>query len=218
MTESKAVIINCKDLFQSKNAVLRFKKDLKNCDPKKINTLEDGNYLKAGYFFDIKTEQSQYTVNTITLEEHMKREQKKVLQKRLKNARHNRSGAIKQERESLKRSIPKKLFKSYQNLMKNHMFANNIPNPADIINNPDKYKNQISQIMGTQGALSDNPQAHAALRNYFDTMGNFMGIEPTQLQQPKVTQDVNPIQPSQLEEVDTDDEDDEVPTLVNQTN
>ena len=207
MSESKSVIVNCKDYFQSKNAVERFKRDLKNCDIKKINTLEDGNYLKTGYFFDIKYENNNYNVNVITLEEHMKREQKKLLRKKLNNAKRGRSGAMKHEVESLKRSIPKKLFKSYQNLMKNHMFANNIPNPADIINNPDKYKNQISQIMGTEGPLSDNPNAHKALRNYFDTMGNFMGIEPTKYQQPKVTQDVNPIQPTQLEEVETDDED-----------
>jgi|SaaInlStandDraft_5_1057022.scaffolds.fasta_scaffold01041_15 hypothetical protein len=211
MTNQKSVVIKCKEHFQTKNAINRFKRDLKKCEPKKINSLEDGNYLKIGFFFDIISEKNQYIVNIITLEEHMRIEQKKVLRKRLHNAKHNRSSIVKQERESLKRSIPKKMFKSYQNLMKNNMFANNIPNPTDIINNPEKYKNQISQIMGTQGPLSDNPKAHNALRNYFDTMGNFMGIEPTQF---KTTQEINPIQPvqlqpSQLEEVETDDEDNE---------
>lgn len=214
MSETRSVYVECKDLFQSKRAIERFKRDLRNCDPKRINTLEDGNYLKTGFFFNIKTEPTKYIVNAISLEEHMKREQRKMIKRKLNNAQRNRSGALKQERESLKRSIPKKLFKSYQNLMKNNMFANNIPNPADIINNPDKYKNQISQIMGTEGPLSDNPQAHTSLRNYFNTMGDFMGIEPTQYQPPKVTQDVNPIQPAQLEEVETDDEDDEAPMLV----
>ena len=48
--------------------------------------------------------------------------------------------------------------------------------------------------MGTEGPLSDNPQAHTALRNYFNTMGDFMGIEPTQYQ-PPATQDVNQYNP-----------------------
>lgn len=202
---TKEIIINNVDCFQSEDTINKLKEDINNCDPKKINTLEDINYLKEGYHMNIKFNKEKYFVNIITTEEHMKEERRKMLRRRLHNAQRGRSTVVKQERDSLKRSIPKKLYKSYEKLMKNHMFANNIPSPADIINNPDKFKDQISQIMGVNGPLSNNPQAHAALRQYFDTMGQFMGFNPTQY---NYSQDVNPIQPSQLQEVDTDEEED----------
>ena len=51
------------------------------------------------------------------------------------------------------------------------------------------------------------------LRKYFNSLGNFMGVEPS-------TMNVNKTQSAQQninynEEVDTEDEDDDAPTLVN---
>ena len=57
MTENthKSIFINSnKDLFLSKNAIQRFKNDLKKCDVKNIS-IEDGKYLKPEYIFNIKS-------------------------------------------------------------------------------------------------------------------------------------------------------------------
>ena len=120
---------------------------------------------------------------------------------------------MKKELDSLKRTIPDKLFKSYVNLMKQYNFAN-IPSPKDAIENPEKFAKQISLIMSENGMVSNDGNANNAVKKYFNTLGNFMGIEPSKMninktqsaQQNNITADLN-------NEMDTEDED-EAPELV----
>ena len=213
MTENtnKSVFINGnKELFLSKGAIHRFKNDLKKCDVKNIN-LEDGKYLNPGYIFDIKFKDNNFTANIITHEEHMRNERRKILKSRLRNAQYNRSVNVKKERESLKRSIPDKLFKSYMNLMKQGNFGN-IPSPKDVINNPEKFEKQISLIMGENGMVSNDGKANNAIKKYFNSLGNFMGVEPSQININKTQSAQQTNNASLIEEVDTEDED--APELV----
>ena len=215
MTETtpKSVFINGdKDKFLSKGAVNRFKTDLKKCDPKDIS-IEDGKYLKQGFVFKVTHKDNRFDANIITLEEHMKEERRRMLKNKIKRMDYHRSKQAKQDRESLKRSIPDKLFKSYMNLLKQGNFSN-IPSPKDVIENPERFQRQISMIMGKDGMVSNDNNANNAIKKYFNSLGSFMGIEPAQMRvnnTQSVQQNVN--NASLVEEVDTEDEDD-APNLV----
>ena len=213
MTENtnKSVFINGnKELFLSKSAIMRFKNDLKKCDVKNIN-IEDGKYLNSGYIFDINYKNNNFTANIITNEEHMINEKRKMLKNKLKKAQYNRSVTVKKERDSLRRSIPDKLFKSYMNLMKQGNVGN-IPSPKDVIDNPEKFEKQISLIMGENGMVSNDGKANNAIKKYFNSLGNFMGVEPSQLNINKTQSTQQTSNANLVEEVDTEDED--APELV----
>tara|TARA_Y100000590_G_scaffold469795_1_gene659778 strand:- start:6822 stop:7472 length:651 start_codon:yes stop_codon:yes gene_type:complete len=214
MTENtnKSVFIKGnKELFLSKGAIQRFKNDLKKCDIKNIN-IEDGKYLTPGYIFNINFKDNNFYANIITQEEYLHNEKRKMLKSKLKKARYNRSVTVKKERESLRRSIPDKLFKSYMNLMKQGNFGN-IPSPKDVIDNPEKFEKQISLIMGENGMVSNDGNANNAIKKYFNSLGNFMGVEPSQLNINKTQSVQQTNNASLVEEVDTEDE--EEPELVN---
>ena len=141
----------------------------------------------------------------------MRNEKRKMLKNKLKKAQYNRSVTVKKERDSLRRSIPDKLFKSYMNLMKQGNFGN-IPSPKDVIDNPEKFEKQISLIMGENGMVSNDGKANNAIKKYFNSLGNFMGVEPSQLNINKTQSAQQTNNASLVEEVDTEDED--APELV----
>lgn len=218
MTEikPKSVFINGdKELFVSKGAIQRLKNDLRKCDEKNIS-IEDGKYIKPGYIFDINYRDNNFNVDIITVDEHMRNERKRMLRKKLKNAKYHRSTNVKRDMDSLKRTIPDKLFKSYANLLKQGNFSN-IPSPKDVIENPERFQRQISMIMGENGLVSNDEKSNNAIKKYFNTLGNFMGVEParmninkTQSEQHKFNETSNTA--NLEEEVDTEDE--EAPELV----
>ena len=213
MTENKqySVFINGdKKLFTSKSAIQRFKNDLKKCDVKNIN-IEDSKYLQSGYIFKINFKNNIFDATIITIEEHMRNEKKKMLKRKLKNAQYSRSTNVKKDRESLKRSIPDKLFKSYMNLLKQGDFPN-IPSPKDVIENPERFQRQISLIMGEDGMVSNENDANNAIKKYFNSLGNFMGIEPSKMNINKTQSVQHNIETSINEEYDTEDE--EPPQLM----
>ena len=213
MTENietiKSVIINCtKDNFLSKNSIKRFKNDLKKCDVKNI-AVEDGKYLKEGYIFDINYKNNTFNVKIITLEEHLENEKKKMLKNKIRQLKDNRSGKMKKEMESMKRVVPDKLFKNYMNLMKQYNFSN-IPSPKDVMQNPEKFQKQISLLMEKNDMVSNDMAANNAIKRYFNKLGNFMGVEPSDMNlKNNVTQSV---EQNIYQENDTDDE--EAPDLV----
>ena len=195
-----------KDKFLSKTAVKRFKDTLKKCDVKNI-VIEDGNFLDKDYVFDIKYKDNIFNVKIIPLVDHMKNEKRKMLRKKLRNAEYSRSSKAKKDIDSMRRSIPDKLFKSYMNLMKQYNFSN-IPSPKDVINDPEKFKRQIGLMMGKTGMVSNNENANNALKKYFNTLGNFMGVDPMDI---NIKQSEQPILNNDNDE-DTEDEDE--PNLV----
>lgn len=202
MTENTPIFINGdRTKFLSKNSVNRFKKELRSQDSNKVN-IEDGKYLEDGYVFDIKYKDDAFNVNIVTLEEYTKEERRKMLRRRIKQAQYNRSGQVKQQMNSLKRSIPDKLFKSYMNLMKQYRFSD-VPSPKDVIENPERFTKQISAIMGQLGMVSNDNNANNALKKYFKTLGDFMGIEPMDIN----IQQTPPVQANLEEDADTEDED-----------
>lgn len=203
------IIDGDKDNFLSKNAINRFKTDIKKCDVKKIS-IEDGKYLKQGYVFNINFKDNTFYSNIISLEEHMKIERRKMLKNKLKKSSYQRSKNVKNDINSLKRTVPDKLFKSYMNLLKQYG-SENIPSPDEVIQNPEKFKQQISLIMGKNGMVSNNTNVNNAIKKYFNDLGNYTGVEPAQFTENNNTQSE---QQNLNVEVDTEDED-EAPDLIN---
>jgi hypothetical protein len=210
MTEKNTcVIINGdKKLFLSKNAIVRFKNDVKKCDVKNI-IIEDDKYIQDGYIFNITHDDNIFTVNIITESEHLYNEKRKILKNKLKKVKYNRSNNIKKNLDSLKRTIPDKLFKSYVNLTSKYSFSE-IPSPKDVMDDPKKFEKQISLLMEGNNKVSNDNGANNAIKKYFNILGNFMGIEPSELKLNNNTPEPTPVQNTELyNDVDTEDEDDE---------
>jgi hypothetical protein len=203
-----------RSVFLSKTAVERFKKEVRETKP---DMVDSSKFLKSGYVFIITVDNNNINAK-IANEEEIKMENKhKELKMRLRNARRTRGGEQYKQLDSLKRTIPDKIFKSYVNLIKT-FGANNIPSPLEVMENPDKFRTQISTVMGSKKPVSNDIRLSNAIKQYFTSLGNFFCIEPlnTDIQ----TEDVSNIttfnrpQAPQIEKIniddcsDTEDEDD----------
>jgi hypothetical protein len=207
-----------RSLFVSKTAVDRFKTEIRNVKPDMIDSTK---YLKEGYSFDITTNENNITAKIVNTEEQMKENKRKELKTRLRTAQRCRGGEQYKQLESLKRTIPDKIFKSYVNLIKN-FGVNNIPSPLEVIENPDKFRTQISTVMGTTKPVSNDIRLSNAIKQYFTSLGKFFCIEPANIgmeSRPDIVFDNTPKQTFEKIKMpndndnDTEDEDD-IPELV----
>jgi hypothetical protein len=208
--------------FVSKSAIDRFKKDITNLFKQNENTYQDliehGKYLKEGYRFKV--------VNTLkhiyaTIEEVKKtnvevtnlEEKRRQLREKLNMIKRARSGEAHKHLDSLKRTIPEKIYKSYSHLMKNYGLPN-IPAPDDVINNIDKYRTQIASVMGITTQVCNIGGASNAIKHYFNSLGQFLGIEPIDMstQMAQLQNQVN-THVNTKHDSDTEDED-EAPELI----
>ena len=199
---SSVNIIGDRTLFLSKRAVIRLKKDIKSNEK-----LEPSDYMQDGYTFIVEKVKDDYNVNIMTIDQYASEETKKNLRLKLRNAQRSRSGALKQEMVSLKRSIPDKIFKAYQNLLKVGRFR--ISPPDEIINNVEKFRMQIAMINGNPGLVSNDSKASNAIKRYYKVLGEFLGIQPMTVKDPNPTTINKP-----NVNVDEDTEDEEEPELV----
>ena len=175
-------ILGDRNNFVSKNAISRFKNDIKTINYCEI---EDAKYLKEGFKFKFIDKFTLGTdnniVNIISEEENKKNlslmEAREKLKNLLNNTNYKRSTAAKEKIKSLKRSVPKKIFESYVKLIKNYNLSN-VPAPDDVINDVNKYRLQISNIMGKKEQLSNDATMSNYIRKYFNELGKFLNIEP----------------------------------------
>ncbi len=208
--------------FISKTAVDRFKSDVRGVsDKSNFDSIDSSRYLKEGYVFNITKNENNITAKICNVSELQNENRRKELKMRLKNAQRCRGGEQYKQLESLKRTIPDKIFKSYVNLIKN-FGVNNIPSPLEVIENPDKFRTQISTVMGSTKPVSNDMRLSNAIKQYFTSLGKFFCIEPANINlnnEPDIVFDSTPPQKQLVEKIkinedDTDDEDDEVPELV----
>jgi hypothetical protein len=202
-----------RSLFVSKTAVDRFKTEIRNVKPDMIDSTK---YLKEGYSFDITINENNITAKIVNTEERLKENKRKELKTRLRTAQRCRGGEQYKQLESLKRTIPDKIFKSYVNLIKN-FGVNNIPSPLEVIENPDKFRTQISTVMGTTKPVSNDMRLSNAIKQYFTSLGKFLCIEPANIgmeSHPDIVFDNTPKQTFEKIKMpndndnDTEDEDD----------
>lgn len=242
-------IIGDKAIFLSKNAIIRLKKDVKEIEHNMIDCkkyIKDGFYLKYDVLdgnTNIHIMKSQETVsqvsssnsNTTHEVEHVeeeseadvrRREMRKKLKEHLNDSKKQRTGENRRKIMSLKRSIPNNIFENYTELL-GKCKLNNMPSPDEVINNVDKYRLQISAVMGKMTKVSDDPKVSNMIRKYFTSLGEFLNIEPLTLnmsqeqvhtQAQSISEMLKPktnMMTSIKNDSDTEDEeDDEAPTLV----
>ena len=225
MSDVKSVHINGdRTHFVSKNAIVRFKRDIKNL--KENDVLDSSKYLKNGYTYKCNINNNDYNIEIIKNDieevkdnkEDKRKELRQRLRQRLKNFKNCRSGKAKQRMSSLKRCIPKKIFQNYNNLIRCFNFNNTIPPPDDVINDPDKYRTQIGMIIGNVGRVSDDNKANNVVKKYFNSLADYLGIEPVNLKQEDIQKHLQ--QNNNIDnhiDDDTEDEtsDSEEPELVN---
>ncbi len=200
-------------LFLSKSAIERFKKDAREKNP---DMIDSSKYIKEGYTFKITKNESDINAKIVSVEDNILEEKRKQLKSRLHNAMRSRSGEPYKQLESLKRSVPDKLFKAYNNLIKNYSAASSFPSPLDVINNMDAYKQQISAVMGTKGLVSNDSRMSNAIKQYFSELGKLVGVEPMNMN--NVTDTSNNVEEIKVENDDTEDEEEVIPELVNSSN
>jgi hypothetical protein len=217
MEINSVLIDGDRNLFLSKAAVDRFKKDMKTIKPDMVDVKK---YLKDGYTFTFDKNAPPSTVHakiiTVAEEAELNRadilaEKRNNLKNRLRNAKVARSQAPRQKLASLKRSVPEKLFNAYFNIISKYQLPG-IPAPDEVINNVDKYRTQIATIMGTIGNVSDNTVVNNDIKYYFNTLGEYLSIEPMNISQQQVQEPFISSVPPILNS-DTEDEDEE-PQLV----
>ena len=188
-------IFGNRDVFLSKTAILRLKTDIKE---KKL--IDPAKYLKDGYSF--KIENNNNIINATIIQnddllrpqeglvidqesldkpnddaELKKQDLHKKLKQKLQDARKDRSGESKRSLTAMKNTVPTKILDYYTNLISKYKLAN-LPRPDDVIKNVDKYKLQISAVMGKIGKVSDDPRVSKGVIDYFTALGKHLNIEP----------------------------------------
>ena len=210
-----------RSLFLSKSAVDRFKSEVRGNTTDNFDSVDSSKYLKEGFVFNITKNENNITAKICNAEEIKNENKRKELRMKLRNAQRCRGGEQYKQLESLKRTIPDKIFKSYVNLIKNYG-VNNIPSPLEVIENPDKFRTQISTVTGSTKPVSNDIRLSNAIKQYFSSLGKFLCIEPSNISldsSPDIVFDRPPTQQQQFEKIktnndDTDTEDEEAPELV----
>lgn len=196
-----------KSSFLSKSALKRFKKDIK--DSTDVNTLDSGKYFNSNFKFNCTVKDNDYHIEIVTSELFEKEQRRLMLKSRLNQIKNSRSGQPKKQLNSIKRTVPDKVFKAYHNIIKSYNF--NIPPPNEVINDIEKHRMQISMINGTNQKVSNDTKANNAVKKYFKILGDFLGIEPMNINIPTQPPENNIA--STIDE-NSDTEDEEAPGLV----
>lgn len=165
-----SVIINGdKTQFKSKNAINRFKKDLKNSNLKV--ELNHRDYFNEGYFYNMEKKGNDLNVSIITEQQYDKIKLKEKLRNRTTRTNLPRRSEI----SKIRKSVPKNVLKSYQDLMTT--FNMPIPSPLEIMENPDMYK-QLIQMYASGLNLTADAKANIKMTKYFKSLANMLNIEP----------------------------------------
>jgi hypothetical protein len=204
-------------LFVSKGAVDRFKKDVKEVSH--TDLIDNSKYLKDGYCFNFVKKDNDITAKItavvtsqvpVTFPVNIE-DKRRQLREKLHMIKKARSGDAFKHLESLKRTVPDKIYKSYSHLMKNYGLPN-IPAPDEVINNIEKYRTQIASVMGLTTQVCNISGASNAIKHYFNALGQFLGIEPINMSS-QMSQLQNQTRGKITDNSDTEDEDD-APELI----
>lgn len=190
MSEQINVVVEDKNLFKSKKAITRFKKDLKKNTDQSL--LEPSKYLKDGYSYTTHREGNNIIVDIVTskeyqykellkkkeellqkqteIQEQNKKDLRQRLRKKIQGMKNNRSTENTQRISKLKKNVPKKLFKKY--VTASTGFGGNIPPPDEILENPQQYVEQIQFFM------DESFNMNSKISSYYKALAEELGIQP----------------------------------------
>ena len=180
-----------KALFQSKTAITRLKNKIRELgDPQLI---ESSNFLKENYEFKFKEEKDNVYVdiqekhylwgdmgtkrgkeaqNQPTISDKEAGRQK--LKAKLKEMRDRRRGVFVREMNDIKKSVDKSIFKKYS-ILKQMIPTFPIPKPTDLLDDPEKHKQEIQMFSSGMIQLTQNPQIDGLLAEYFREISEKVG-------------------------------------------
>ena len=181
--------------FKSKNAITRLKKFLKETpDVELVSAVE---YLKEGFQFDFKEDGEDIHVGTkiaehiwgnmvsqpqTSLQPEKPDSNKDRLKQRLKELHAIRTGKVMREMREVKKSVDKHLFQRYVWLKQNvPQFP--IPSPTDILDDPQKYKDEVELFGSGFMKLSGNAKIDGTIAEYFKMIGDKLGFQALTLDQ-----------------------------------
>lgn len=164
------VLINGdRNLFKSKTAVNRFKKDIK-----KIGTsshLDSSKYLKDNCDYSLKIENDKYLIDLV--EKESREQLRAKLKKRLKGLKSSRQNVVAKQMKDMKKNVPKNIYNSFVKLKQQ---MPNIPfdNPEDILKNPDKYKERFKDLASSLNEADES--SSDPFRSYIYKMTKELGL------------------------------------------
>ena len=182
-----------KALFQSKTAITRLKNKIRELgDPQLI---ESGDFLKEDYEFKFKEEKDNVYVDI--QEKHYlwgdmgtkggnqgqaqpqptisdKEANRQRLKARLKELRDRRRGVFVREMNDIKKSVDKSIFKKYS-MIKQMVPTFPVPKPTDLLDDPEKHKQEIQMFASGSIQLTQNPQIDGLIGEYFREISEKVG-------------------------------------------
>ena len=183
-------IVGDKTFFQSKNAIARLKTKIRELgDPQLIVSNE---FLKENYEFNFKEEKDDIFVNiqeTNYLWGDMgtknkstpeikqvdnKEDGKEKLRAKLRELKNKRAGVHVREMNTIKKSVDKSIFKKYS-ILKQMIPNFPIPKPTDLLDDPEKHKQEIQMFSSGMIQLTQNPQLDGLLSEYFREISEKVG-------------------------------------------
>lgn len=194
--------------FKSKNAITRLKKFLKETpDVELVSAVE---YLKEGFQFDFKEDGDDIHVGTkvaehiwgnmasqpqTSLQPQKPVSNKDKIRQKLRELQAIRTGKVMREMREVKKSVDKHLFQRYAWLKQNvPQFP--IPSPTDILDDPNKYKDEVELFGSGFMKLSGNAKVDGTIAEYFKMIGDKLGFQPLTLEQIQEKMNMNkPQQP-----------------------
>ena len=205
-----------KDKFLSKNAIGRLKKKIKQVDD--LLLISNNEFLKEGYSLNLKKESDGVHVE-IKEEEHLwgnmgaetteqiekreaiseankKEENKKRLREKLRAARARRSGQNYREMKTIQKNVPKTIFEKY-NWIKNTNSEFPITKPNELLDEPEKHKQQIEFFASGFIKISGNNKFDNIVVNYYREISDKVGYPI--LSEEQVKEKLSALQPKPVE-------------------
>ena len=95
---------------------------------------------------------------------------------KLKALRNKRNGVDIREMNDMKKSVSKSLFKKYA-MLKNMDVNIPIPKPTDLLDDPEKHKQEIQMFASGLIQITKNPQVDGLICEYFKEVSETVGYD-----------------------------------------
>jgi len=185
MTEvfNKSVLIEGdKQYFSSKGAIDRLKRDLKNNDQEKLSSSE---YFREGWTYQLMSQtQDEIKIKIVNKKDPENKEprvlecdeRRQLLKNKLKQLREDRSSVSLIKNKS-KVEVSNELVNTYM-MLKRAKLPISIPEPSEVLSNPEKYKNIVYTMMQSFGIVKNK---NNIVYNYYKLLAESLYI-PTNYQ------------------------------------
>ena len=186
----KSIIIEGdKNLFSTKAAVDRLKRDLREDNKKKLGV---NDYFKQGFSYNIiSNSDTEMKIQLVNIEKSIiidNESKKKMLREKLKTMKQNKL-SFSQITQNLKNKVPSDVLEAYIQLKKVHLKIP-IHQPDDVLSKPDEFKTVIYSMIQSFGMFKGK---NNLIVNYYRLLAKHLGL-PTSFvpPNPQIEQSNNP--------------------------